>query len=215
MANVAHSTLTGSNLHETKGMASATDDYVLTATSGAGVYKKLTASNLTGTGNPFGAQLLHVRDSAAFSYSAGSWQTRVLSTVVTNEISSASLASNQISLPAGTYYIDADISGYSFVNFTSVDFLARLYNITTSTALLYSNMSRISYSGSVGGAGVSSFSMNGSGQIALRVRGRFTLAGTTTLELQSYSTTGGTFTSSEAVAGLPIINTQALIWKVA
>ena len=35
---------------------------------------------------------------------AGSWQTRDLNTVTTNTITGASLSSNQITLPAGTYY---------------------------------------------------------------------------------------------------------------
>jgi len=37
------------------------------------------------------------------TFTAGAWQTRTLNTTVTNEITGASLASNQPELPAGTY----------------------------------------------------------------------------------------------------------------
>ena len=58
------------------------------------------------------ADLLHVRDektsgTAGGGGTSGSYGTRTLNTVVTNEISGASLASNQITLPAGTYRIEA------------------------------------------------------------------------------------------------------------
>ena len=110
---VAHSALTGSNLHEPKGIAAAAvNKAYISDGAGSGAWQKLTANQLTGTGNSFGAQLLHVRDektagSDGGTLSSGSWQTRTLNTSVTNEIASASLASNQISLPAGTYYIEA------------------------------------------------------------------------------------------------------------
>lgn len=91
MANVAHSTLTGSNLHENKGVAAASDNTVATAVTGATVWAKLTANNLTGTGNPFGAQLFHVQDQKASGTSGGTFtsgadRTRTLNTTVTNEI---------------------------------------------------------------------------------------------------------------------------------
>jgi len=56
--------------------------------------------------------LLHVRDEKAANTAGGTftqdaWQTRDLNTVATNEIPGASLASDQITLPAGTYEIHA------------------------------------------------------------------------------------------------------------
>jgi hypothetical protein len=62
MATISHKNLSGNQLHENKGASTATDDHVATAASGATVWQKLTHANLTTTGNPFGAQLLHVRD---------------------------------------------------------------------------------------------------------------------------------------------------------
>lgn len=62
-------------------------------------------------GNPWN-QFFHVVDEKAAdvdggTFTSGSWQTRTLNTVLTNEISGASLSSNQITLPAGDYYIEA------------------------------------------------------------------------------------------------------------
>lgn len=213
MANVAHSTLTGSNLHENKGVASASDNTVATASSGSTVWQKLTHNHLTTTGNPFGAQLFHIRDGGALSLSAASWQTRPLTTIVTNEISSASLTSNQISLPAGTYHIQSNITGRLIMAYSTSNYIqARLRNITTSADLLYSNV--INHTGSLSfnaGAGVS---VNTNLTASVPVAGRFTLAGTSTLEIQTYHSTG-TQDSAEVVSGIPIINTQLYIWKIA
>jgi hypothetical protein len=206
MANVAHSTLTGSDLHENKGVAAATDDFVATATSSATVWKKLTASNLTGTGNSFGAQLLHVREqqnngvTSTWTPVAGTFVTRVLNTELTNEISSASLASNQISLPAGTYFAEAAGVSASATggNFTSQ---LRLYNITDSAILILGIGSR------PGNASVTQ-----SNECSLR--GRFTLSGTKTVALQHYVSSGGTAPVTCA-SGQSEVYAELLIWKVA
>lgn len=56
-------------------------------------------------------QLLHVEDQKTAgtdggTFTSGAWRTRDLTTVVTNEIDGASLASNQITLPPGTYWVE-------------------------------------------------------------------------------------------------------------
>lgn len=212
MANVTHSSLTGSNLHEGKGVASATDDYVPTVTSGATVFKKLTHVNLATTGNPFGAQLFHVRDGAALSLASAAWRTRVLTTSVTNEITSASLASNQITLPAGTYFIDAFLTGRHTATLNNSSSnpaaQARLRDITSGADILYSNVAML-YLYESGGGGT----MGSGATFPLALKGRFTLSGSTVLELQTYHTSG-TMDSFEVVSGIPIINTQAYIWKI-
>ncbi len=58
------------------------------------------------------ADLLHVRDEKPNQTDGGgstasAWNVRTLNTTLTNEISGASLGSNQITLPAGTYFIEA------------------------------------------------------------------------------------------------------------
>lgn len=61
---------------------------------------------------------LHVQDqkaanTAGGTFTSGSWQTRDLNTVVTNTITGASLASNQITLPAGIYDVEASAPAYA------------------------------------------------------------------------------------------------------
>jgi hypothetical protein len=87
--------------------------------------------------NPsFTNALLHVRDEKAATtqggtFTSGAWRTRTLNTTKTNTIGGASLASNQITLPAGTYYIEAYAPGFR-VN----GHVAKLYNITDSTDVI-------------------------------------------------------------------------------
>ncbi len=79
--------------------------------------------------------LLHVRDekaqnTAGGTATSGSWQTRDLNTVKTNEIVGASLAANQITLPAGTYDVEWSAPGHR------IDLhQTRLYD-TTGTAVI-------------------------------------------------------------------------------
>ena len=58
------------------------------------------------------SRILHVRDekasgTAGGTFTAGTYYTRTLNTTKYNGITGASLASNQITLPAGTYFINA------------------------------------------------------------------------------------------------------------
>lgn len=80
--------------------------------------------------------LLHVRDEKASgtnggSFTSGAWQTRTLNTVKTNEISGASLASNLVTLPAGTYEIEASAPAYNCGRHQT-----RLYDTTGAAALV-------------------------------------------------------------------------------
>lgn len=65
--------------------------------------------------------LYHLRDELSGGTNAGSstinvWNHRDINTEVVNEIAGASLASNQITLPAGTYKIHAHATAYSTGN---------------------------------------------------------------------------------------------------
>lgn len=203
MANVEHSTLTTTNLHENKGVSTATDNTVATAVTGATVWAKLTASNLTGTGNPFGAQLFHVQDqkasgTASGNFTSGSWQTRVLNTTLTNEIASASLAANQISLPAGTYFIQASAPG-TLCTLMKL----KLYNVSDGSDILIGQ----------------SVAVNNAVPVTTElanVSGRFTLAGTKTLELRHRcSQTRNTDGLGQACSfGVVEVYAEVMIWKV-
>lgn len=81
-------------------------------------------------------QLLHVRDektagTSGGTFTSGAWRTRTLNTTVTNTISAASLSSNQVTLPAGSYYVQGSAPAMGIELHK-----ARLYNITGSADLL-------------------------------------------------------------------------------
>jgi hypothetical protein len=73
------------------------------------------------------------------TYTTGSWATRVLNTTVYNNITSASLATNAVSLPAGTYYMSAS-AGMFYTTETQL----RIYNNTDSANVA---LSQIGYMG--------------------------------------------------------------------
>ncbi|MDE2099897.1 MAG: hypothetical protein KGL39_21770 [Patescibacteria group bacterium] len=101
---------------------------------------------------------------------SGTWTRRVLNTVNVNTIVGASLASNQITLPAGTYNISCVTSAES----GTLQKL-RLWNATTSSLLI---------------VGVSGNFPTGQG-FTLAVQGQFVLAGITAVEIDQYSVGGG------------------------
>ena len=116
-------------------------------------------------------QILHVRDEKTAGTSAGTSLTgdniRVLNTVARNTISGASLGSNQITLPLGTYTVNASApalqSGYHKL---------RLVNVTDSTNVLI---------------GQSCYSAAASVvQTTSTILGVFTLAATKVLNLTHY-----------------------------
>jgi len=160
-------------------------------------------SGKAGGGDTFASQLLHVRDekpngTAGGTFTSGAWRTRTLNTVLTNEISGASLATNQITLPAGTYWIDADPIAHG-VN----QHRAKLRNITDTADIL------------IGTAATSNVT-NPSSTLS-KIAGRFTLAGTKTLEIQHWANTTnatGGFGVAFSAAGVVEIYTNVKIWKV-
>ena len=142
MTDIAHSSLTGSELHENKGVASAADDTVATASNGQTVWKKVGSNNFNGSLDVFGSKLFQVEyqlpsgtdgnaGSSGNNPTASSWNTRKLNTTVTNGITGASLSSNQITLPIGKYWIEA----YAAAGNVSAAKL-RWRNITSSTTEL-------------------------------------------------------------------------------
>ncbi len=118
--------------------------------------------------------LLHIRDEKAQNtnggtFTQGVWRTRDLTTVKTNEITGASLAANQITLPAGTYDVEWSAPAYYVVNHQS-----KLYDITNTADLIIGTV-EVAVSGVV--------------QTRSFGKGRFTIAVETVIELQHYCTT--------------------------
>lgn len=205
MANVEHSTLTGSALHEPKGVAAAAANRVYVS-DGAASGSWTTVSNdvLASTAKAFQAQLLHVRNeetsgTSAGTFQSGDWRTRKLDDSKTNEISGASVSSNQITLPAGTYYIQASAPGNGVD-----DHQTRWRNITDGTTTL---------------AGTSELA-GASTQTRSWINGRFTIGGSKVFELQHQCQNTVTSTGlGRAVAwstGPEVeVYAEVMIWKVA
>jgi hypothetical protein len=79
---------------------------------------------------------LHVQEQLSDGTNAGgfanaAWRTRSLNTVVVNNISGASLSSEQVTLPAGDYYVEASAPAYAVNRHRT-----KLQNITAGATLL-------------------------------------------------------------------------------
>lgn len=114
-------------------------------------------------------RMLHVRDEKTSGTSGGggatgSDQTRPLNTVVINEITGASLASNQVTVPAGVYEIEGYVPGESVAGFRGL-----LHNVTAGTTVQGNN---VTANGTYQGWGMS------------MVRAKVTLAAPTVFELR-------------------------------
>ncbi|MEK7555307.1 MAG: hypothetical protein AAB516_00580, partial [Patescibacteria group bacterium] len=90
----------------------------------------------TQTSAASGGSVLHVRDEKASGTAGGAnisgVQTRTLNTVVLNEITGASLSSNQIILPSGTYEVFGSCPSHPYV----LQVKCGLYNVTDSVYTL-------------------------------------------------------------------------------
>lgn len=146
-------------------------------------------------------ELLHITHEEADGVSGGAsvtntWNTRPINAVKVNEISGASLATNQITLPAGTYYIEAQ----SYV-FEANRNKLRLRNITDSTSIL------------IGINGFASVPDNDN-QIA-SLRGRFVLTATKTLEIQHWTESGFAISGLGSITNDTEVEVYAdiTIWK--
>jgi hypothetical protein len=175
----------------------ATSGQVLTAGTATGTAIWNVVSALTTT------QFLHIRDEKAATnqggtFTNGAWRTRDLNTIKTNTITGASLSSNQITLPAGTYFIQ----GYP-VSFRVEGNISRIYNITDSSQV---SLGVNNHSGSVttGSQGTSTVSCI------------VTITATKVFELQHYSqsTVASVGFGIRNETGVGEVYSEILIWKI-
>lgn len=161
------------------------------------------AAARTTLGVPEGRELLHIQHTAASggfggAASAATWNTRALNTVVTNDITGASLSSNRITLPAGTYEIQA----WSQAFLVDAHCL-RLRNIDDSTTDLEGQ--------------VANASSSGNSPTNAYIFGKLTIAAEKDFELQHYTSTAratnGLGTRMN-VSGTTEIFSDIVIWKV-
>lgn len=147
------------------------------------------------------AEHLHVRDQKATSTNGGSssasTQVRTLNTVVLNGITGASLATNAITLPAGTYEIVAKVPAY---------------NASRHGAFL-----RVAGGGALVIEGTAELS-GSNAQTSSYIIGRFTLASPTAVEVAhkiSVAQASDGLGVSAQITGVVEVYTDVHIWKVA
>jgi hypothetical protein len=226
MANVEHSTLTGTDLHESKGVAAAANNRVfVTNGAGSGSFQQVPAAAIVAAGIlVFQSQKWHGRDerssgTGADTLTNNTWNTRTLQTEKTDDLS-ITLSGNQISLVAGTYWCEATASvGFETHGGTDVfqGFAAqsRLRNVTDSTTLLngVSAFHQVEHQGTAAQGDLESI-------LHTFVSGQFTLAGTKTIELQTWPKSQGTGTTTFVKGGIAVssgeneVYADVKIWKL-
>jgi hypothetical protein len=146
--------------------------------------------------------LFHVRDEkpngvGGGSFNSGDWRTRTLNTEATNQIAGASLASDQFTLPIGTYFCEAVAPVKKVV--TSK---LRLRNITAGTDQII-------------GSNTSSPVSSDSGGSVNSLMGQFTITEETVFELQHRSSNSDSNGFGNS-AGFGVIEVYAevAIWKI-
>lgn len=136
------------------------------------------------------------QNTAGGTFTSGAWQTRTLNTLVADTGSIASLASNRVTLPAGTYLCRIKVPA-EFVNHHQ----ARLQDITGGTTLLTGTSE---FASTAAGMGTSSW-----------IEGVFTLAASHALEVQHQcGTTNATNGFGSPANFTTEIYTVAEFWKL-
>lgn len=132
------------------------------------------------------------------TFTSGAWRTRVLNTVVTNEITGASLSSNRITLPAGTY----EAIGRAPARACNLH-KTKLVDVTNTADLI------------IGSASQSNASV--AATFESHFMGRFTLAGSAAIEVQHQCETTAATTGLGIAAGFSEVEvyTDILIHKIA
>lgn len=224
MANVEHSVLTGSDLHESKGVAAAANNRVyVTNGAGSGSFVQVPAAAIAAAGVlVFQSQFYHIRDerssgTAGDTLTVSTWNTRTLNTEATDDLT-ITTSGNQMSLVAGTYYIEVTAQ----TNYTgtvdrgtseAITSKLRLRNVTDSTTLVNGIGQRFSLADDGGGNNEAADQ-----SLLTTLSGRFTLAGTKSVEVQNWVTNG--YSSPSTKSGKAIssgeneVYTDVRLWKL-
>lgn len=153
---------------------------------------------VSGVDGKFESQLFHMQHTEASSQGGGGassgFNDRVLNSTVINQISGASLSSNQFTLPSGNYILFCQADAHSIDR----NYIA-IYNVTNS------GLAKIGQSNYAGGA-----------TSTANIWCRLTPSGTQTFKLQHYAQTANASHNALGVANLSTTNTYVnlLIWKV-
>lgn len=161
-------------------------------------------TSLGGTQNPFANSLMQIVGGSATNITDSIFGTRILDTVISNQIINASLFTNRITLPAGTYYVQAEcpvsasIAQNTLINFSTV---SRLQNITDSTTAL-NGLSSGGFAFSLSSTLTSAYNTN-------FVTGKFTIGATKVFEFQSKG-----ISSIFGALSFQALTSNVFIWKM-
>jgi hypothetical protein len=192
------------NTYTTANATNSSDTIVARDTGGNFSANTITASligNVTGnvTGNIL-QNYMQVNETQAQNTAGGTavattWQTRTLNTILVSTITSATLGSSQITLPAGTYYISATAPAFAINGHR-----LRVWNVTDGLQLL---------------VGTNQYAPGD--QTDASVKGRFTLGSTKSIRIDHY-TQAGRATNGLGVqvnaTGYSEIYASVEIWKL-
>lgn len=179
-------------------------DYLLIRDATDGGMKKISPAELVGElGGTLNDYICIIdqktQNTAGGTFTSGAWRTRDLNTEQSDAGGHASVASNQITLAAGTYIVKASCPAV-YVD----SHQARLYDITN-TALLLTGTSDVT------GSGLATVFCTRS-----LIAGKITLAGSTVIEVQHYCQTTRNTNGLGVAANFGVeVYTVAEFWKVA
>lgn len=148
-----------------------------------------------------GEQIMVLRDEKTVTTQPGNatsetWVTRTLNTVQKNTITGASLSSNQVTLPAGTYAISARVPS------TQTLHKARLYNVTGSVAVIV-------------GSSAASGDIFGTASTDSVISGAVTLSASTTLRIEHWNNGGGQMGAATGVGSIVEVYSEITIRRLA
>lgn len=168
-----HSDITDPLIHEPKGISTAAANTVYVADgSASGDWAKLPREALADGSLSSVVYVMHTNTTPTLV--SGTWTQMSLSALENNQVG-ATLSTNTLTLPAGTY----DVDGYTSLSFSNsgtrvVVARTRLYSTTSSSEIILSSPF------------VEVMTSSTRVQTDLRYNGRFTLAGSTNIILQGY-----------------------------
>lgn len=153
-------------------------------------------------GSPGTYPTLYVREeqaagtTSATSTSSGAWNTCVLNTTKVNEITGASLSSNQVTLPAGTYEFEGSVPLYG----GTVTFKGQLFNVSDGVVVDNGTVE-----GTPSTYAASSRSI---------MRGKFTLSASKVLSVRRYANSTASAAPTLSAAGVAEVYTEIKFKKV-
>lgn len=213
MSTIEHSTITDPNLHEPKGTSSAALGQLYVA-DGAGSGAWTDPGDISfdvGSTGDFNSDLhLYKKTTVEQQLLTSTWDDRASSTAWStwvNNIASASVSTNTISLPAGTYYVLGYFSCGNLSSSTPLQVQMRMRD-TTSNATLVAGPALIL---PIAPTGLNNVPSAASGGI-YTISGRFTIASTKNLKLQQWNninSSNGTSLTSDTP-----ISDDLRIWKI-